>query len=62
VEVGHDPAGASGWGLGLAVVSRAVQRMGGRIWAEAPQDKGLGVCICLELSTPTHGVHRESPP
>jgi signal transduction histidine kinase len=58
LETGNDSPGASGWGLGLAVVSRAVQRMGGRIWAEAPQDKGAGVCICLELSTPVHG---ESP-
>lgn len=39
-----------GFGLGLALVRRAVHKMGGRIWAEEPTDgKGPGALFCLEL-------------
>jgi signal transduction histidine kinase len=38
-----------GFGLGLSMVSKVVTSMGGRVWAEIPED-GLGTRICIELA------------
>jgi signal transduction histidine kinase len=38
-----------GFGLGLALVSKAVSMMGGRVWAELPEDGQPGTVICIEL-------------
>lgn len=37
----------AGTGIGLAIVRKAVQRMGGRVWAESAPDEGA--CFHLEL-------------
>ena len=38
-----------GFGLGLSMVSKVVTAMGGRVWAEIPED-GAGTRICIELA------------
>jgi len=38
-----------GFGLGLSMVSKVVTSMGGRVWAEIPDD-GPGTRICIELA------------
>ncbi len=38
-----------GFGLGLALVTKAVSMMAGRVWAELPADGGPGVIMCVEL-------------
>lgn len=53
-EAGSDHSGKEGFGLGLALVRRAVHKMGGRIWAEEPTDGGgPGALFCLELPAAT---------
>ncbi len=39
-----------GFGLGLSMVSKVVTSMGGRVWAEIPED-GPGTRICIELAS-----------
>ncbi|MCK5607980.1 histidine kinase, partial [Candidatus Pacearchaeota archaeon] len=39
-----------GTGIGLAMVSKAVQRMNGKIWAESKLNKGA--CFYLEINKP----------
>lgn len=49
-----------GFGLGLSLVSKVVQTMGGRIWAEAPVG-GPGVVMCIELpSVPPESIRPSS--
>jgi signal transduction histidine kinase len=36
-----------GHGLGLSIVRRAVQAMGGRTWAERPPQGGAALCFTL---------------
>ena len=38
-----------GFGLGLSLVTRVMQAMHGRVWAEAPQAGAPGAVVCLEL-------------
>jgi signal transduction histidine kinase len=38
-----------GFGLGLALVTKAVSMMGGRVWAELPNDGQAGIVMCVEL-------------
>jgi K+-sensing histidine kinase KdpD len=40
--------GGGGYSLGLALVSKVMARMGGRVWAEVP-DSGHGAIMCLDL-------------
>ena len=41
-----------GFGLGLALVSRAINKMNGKVWAEAPDDgQGTGSVICIALQS-----------
>ncbi|MBN2464176.1 PAS domain S-box protein [candidate division WOR-3 bacterium] len=42
-----DPKAGSGEGLGLAIVSRIVDRLGGRIWVESDLDKGSRFFVAL---------------
>ena len=39
----------NGTGIGLAMVSKAAQRMNAKIWAESEQNKGS--CFCLEIKS-----------
>ena len=39
----------SGFGLGLAMVTKVVGAMGGRVWAELPTDHLPGTVVCIEL-------------
>lgn len=48
---GSDSLGISGFGLGLALVLKVMTAMGGRAWAELPNDGASGLIICLELPT-----------
>jgi signal transduction histidine kinase len=43
----HGEGDLSGSGIGLAIVRKAMQRMGGRVWAEGAP--GKGACFHLEL-------------
>ena len=43
----HELDGGHGTGVGLALVSKAAQRMGGRVWAES--QPGQGSTFYLEL-------------
>ena len=45
----HGAGKQAGFGLGLAMVSKVVKAMGGRVWAESPGDGEPGVQICIEL-------------
>ncbi len=41
----------TGFGLGLSMVTNVIARMGGKVWAESPED-GVGLVICFELAAP----------
>lgn len=41
--------GMEGFGLGLSMVSRAMDKMSGSVWAELPEDGGQGTVICLKF-------------
>lgn len=47
-------ARGKGHGLGLSIVRRAVQRLGGKIWSEAEREKGA--VFCFTLPQPPGGV------
>jgi signal transduction histidine kinase len=42
-----------GTGIGLAIVRKAMERMGGKAWAES--ETGKGATFYLEIPTTTHG-------
>lgn len=46
---GSESLNIGGFGLGLALVLKVMTAMGGRVWAELPQDAEPGLVICLEL-------------
>lgn len=47
---GHADSKEKGFGLGLTMVSKVIQGMGGKVWAEEPTDGlGPGAQICFEL-------------
>ena len=46
----HGEQQYSGSGVGLAIVRRAVERMGGRVWVESEVDRGT--CFSVELPKP----------
>lgn len=47
---GHADSKENGFGLGLTMVSKVIQGMGGRVWAEEPTDGlGSGAQLCFEL-------------
>jgi PAS domain S-box-containing protein len=41
-----------GTGIGLAIVQKGVERMGGKVWVES--EPGLGSCFSFDLPTPEH--------
>lgn len=49
----HEPREFQGTGIGLATVSRVIQRHGGRIWAEAKPGKGARFFFTLQPTAPT---------
>ena len=50
-----------GFGLGLALVTKVVNMMGGNIWAELPEDGQPGTIFCLELPSAKNYSKQEAP-
>ena len=48
---GKDEEKDTGFGLGLSLVTKVITIMGGRVWAEIPEDNGYGTTFCIELPT-----------
>lgn len=46
----------SGYGLGLALVSRVVRKMGGKVWASLPSDQSNGTVFSIELKKPPKNI------
>jgi len=64
---GH--ASIDGTGLGLSIVRDAITAIGGRVWAEFPEEGGSEFCFALPVrratdtsdAEPSSGAHRASP-
>jgi light-regulated signal transduction histidine kinase (bacteriophytochrome) len=56
----HPAAGFEGEGIGLALVSRAVRRQGGRVWASGTPSEGASFSFTLPggAQTPAAGDGR----
>lgn len=50
---GSDVRAGGGFGLGLSLVVKVMTAMGGRVWAELPEDGLPGTVMCLELPAST---------
>ena len=49
----HKDSKNKGYGLGLSMVSRAVRKMQGKIWAELREDGEQGTVMCIRLAKET---------